>query len=208
MRTAHSYDQVQSCAPPAPASTPETMIERCQAMLFTLAELGTDFARQIHATATRAAELPGVDHGPMLDRASQAFDRTTTGVRRTVLLIEKLAHPTPPAATATRPARIPSLQAAETTPTRLERAETLHPERPDRLERVERPESLGARPLEHVVAGILADFGIEPSAQPNRDQPPHQAANDTEPREQPQAPCQPDPPQRTLLRVPATIPDG
>ncbi len=211
MPTAHPYEQLQNRATHAPANPPDNIVERCQAMLFTLAELGADFARQIHAAATTAAEWPGVDHGPMLDRASQAFDRTTAGVRRTVLLIDKLAHPAPITPPATRPATGPatepernaSIQAAATAPTRPDRLDIL---RPERLERVERPESLGDRPLEQVVTAILADLGF---ANVTPAHPTDPAASTTEPPEPapPRSDPPPHPPQRTLLR-PTAIPDG
>ncbi len=213
----HRQDHAANRGSPAacaPLPEPAQMLERCQGFLLTLAELGTDLARQIHRTATVAADQPGADAGPALDRASEAFDRTATGVRRTVLLIEKLARPAPSVApgasssaepgAASAPATIRQVQDALRT--HGDRAESLRSELPERLETVERAEDLGTRPADQILAAILHDLGVsEP------DQPPDEPLAQTQARELAFAPLRREPlrnpPHLPLTRTPA-IPDG
>ncbi len=184
---------------------PTQRVERCQGFLLTLAELGTDLARQVHRTATRAAEEAGPNAGPILDRASAAFDRTAIGVRRTVLLIEKLARPAPSAASA--PAVIRPLQ--HPIRTHGDRPEALRSELHERVETVERAEDLGTRPPNQIIAAILRDLEHHPT---ERDQPSEPAVEQTQAHELAFDPARSNPfrdltPRHTPRHTP-TIPDG
>ncbi len=134
-------------APP----TPEQACSITSADLDELLEVGMTLAREI-AAAAAAAKPKDLLH------LATAYERVSRAIRRTILLVHRLANP----AAAPQPARTPSAAAAAPARPGLDRpplgAAT------ERAEQLDRPESIDGIPTEIVVAGIRQDLGLDPVA--------------------------------------------
>ena len=134
------------------------MTARHREVLSSLVEMGAELAREAYRQGM-VGELP-------IAEATIAFERIARCVRRSAMLVRRLAEPVAPFAhpaahrMATR-ARV--LRAVEDTingSCEADAAESLHAELRERMDAPELEDEIGDRPTEEIIAEICADLGV------------------------------------------------
>ncbi len=140
-------------------------VARLRAMVSELVDMAADIARTVHREALAEAGKWYPGKPPGRDYVA-AFDKIARTIRRTILLLMKLAEP--PA-----PARIAAPRAAAGKPVLRvvedDRAEAARPRAElDRLERLDQDEEIGDLPVGDIIDGIRRDLGLAPVVQTER----------------------------------------
>ena len=163
---------------PAPGVTPRVTpgadaaatTEHLRTVLLDLVTMGHALARRVHDDAM-AEPAPANDPGDPEPRPAPrpdptvAFERAARTVRRTILLIQRLAAPPAPSRAAPRRQLLRAVEDAidraafRAAPAPLD-TDSLHAELHERLDSPDLDDELGTRPVAEIVAEICRDLGL------------------------------------------------
>ncbi len=150
-----------------PAAEPASDLDFCKSLCRDVADMSLEIARALRdrIVPTEHAAPPAPDaHLPAL---AKAFDGVSAGIRRTVLLIERLAQPRAVPNPDRLAARKRVLRTVEDeiarAPLEPEHAERLTGELHERLETLEFEDDLDDRPAGEIIQDIIHDLGLGPA---------------------------------------------